>query len=301
MNLYNEIRTILEEQVVKNEEYNIIDKIVVIYTKLCEQFNYDVTWLWAAQQKDHKRMAEVLNKDISILKVEDEVIACGGFASAYKRLADMLLSDDENYIETNIIMTNKHRYAKTMLEDDIAVELDPFDNETASDILNIKKGLTPCGITIIDNKSHDEEKEDIIKQQALKSIKNNNNLYLQYLHLLKEELLENKKTTYEIFNYFKDTTNVSSLGLKEVNDLFALTMNKVTNKTQKELNIGRLILFNPEKEEIKFLYSIPNKNNKEHYCLEKQDQEVTWKKINDPVKYIDNYQSNSPKKIKYLK
>ena len=106
-------------------------------------------------------MAEVLNKDISILKVEDEVIACGGFASAYKRLADMLLSDDENYIETNIIMTNKHRYAKTMLEDDIAVELDPFDNETASDILNIKKGLTPCGITIIDNKSHDEEKKTL--------------------------------------------------------------------------------------------------------------------------------------------
>lgn len=301
MNLYNEIRTALEEESSKCEEFNTIDTITLIYTKLCEQFNYDVTWLWVAQQKDRKGMDKVLNKDISVLKVSDEVIACGGFASAYKRLADMLLSDDENYLETNVITTDKHKYAKTMLKDDIAIELDPFDNEVASDILNIKKGLTPRGITIIDNKYHDEEKEELIKQQALKSIKNNNNLYLQYLHLLKEELLENKKTTYEIFNYFKDTTNINNLGLKEVNDLFALTMNKITNKTQEELNIKRLTLFNPEQEEVKFLYSIPNQNNKEHYCLEKQEQGVTWKKINDPGEYINNYQSNPEKKVKYLK
>lgn len=297
--LYNELEENYQDDSVPSIA-NTVGKIYYVYKRLCEIFQYDCRWYWAID--DQKLKDDIFDQEINIANVEDTKVVCSSFSKVYSELADILLSGDENYDITLTKGEYSHCFASTYLRDGTIIYVDPIKN--ANDLFSIKKGLPMKGIEI---ESFNEDK-NLLEEYALYKINyQNQNLYSQYLQLVREELLDSKecptKKVNELFHYFKNTSSFKDMGLKEVNDLFLLSVFRVTYQDAKELGFKRLILYDFSNKKVKLLYRVPkNENEVENYCVSQENGNITWKKIEEPVSlYIDNYRTIAGEKKVYLK
>ena len=298
--LYNELEKLNQEDSITHSNMITISKIYYIYKRLCEIFQYDCRWYWAID--DQQLKDTIFDEELDISNIKEPKVVCSSFSKVYAELTDILLSGDENY---DITLTNgeySHCYANTYLKDGTIIKIDPIKD--ANDLFSVKKGLPMKGIQI---ESMDEDKT-LLEEYALHKINyQNQNLYSQYLQLVRDELLNSKecnpKKANELFHYFKDTSNFKDMGLKEVNDLFLLSVFRITYKDAKDLGFKRLVLYDFSKKEVKLLYRIPkSENERENYCLSQEHGKITWEKIKEPVSlYIDNYRTISGEKKVYLK
>lgn len=288
MNLYNKIKKELEEK-----HYNdTITKIVLIYIRMCEMFQYDDRWRYAEKTHNKEILDELFNQKMDIYNIKTLKTVCHGFARAYCQLANELLSFDQNYEGSLTKGSISHEFAETYLRDGTIIEIDPFSSPTAiSDLLNIKKELTPRGISISNSPEYNDEYRE---EQALHLINyKNNNLYIKYLQLLKQELLKGKRATpektKELFYFFKDTSNFTDIGIKEVQELFYLTITETTNCVPSELNVYKKELYNPITQKVNYLYQIPiDSENDEYFTLEEKAGNIIWEQVKNPIKEYNN-------------
>ena len=288
MNLYNKIRKELEEK----HYDDTITKIVLIYIRLCEKIQYDDRWRYAEKTHNNEILDELFNQEINIYDTETLKTVCHGFARAYCQLANELLSFDQNYDISLTKGSISHEFIETYLTDGTIIEIDPFSNPTAiSDLLNVKKGLSPAGISISNSPEYNDEYR---KEKALHLINyKNNNLYIKYLQLLKKELLKEKRCTpekiNELFHFFKDTSNFTGLGIKEVQELFYLTITEITNCVPSELHVYKKESYNPITQKVNYLYQIPiDSENDEYFTLEEKAGNITWEQVKKPIKEYSN-------------
>ena len=280
MNLLKKLESEIEESY---QNATTIDKIFLIYTRLCEQFQYDSRWDWSQKERNEEVQNEVFNQEIDITNAEKIKAVCSGFAKAYCDLSNTLLIFDENYDISLTEGSLSHVYASTVLKDGTTIKIDPFMTTTSiSDSLNVKKEILPGGIEVHNSPDYND---DYLKEKALHTINYpRNNLYIKFLHLVKEELLRNEECTpekmNELFHFFKDTSNFNNLGLKEVHELFFLTTKEVTGRKPYDLNVKKRVLYDPQNQETKYLYQVPkDSENSEYFTLQEKDGNIVWNEV----------------------
>lgn len=280
MNLLKKLESEIEESY---QNATTIDKIFLIYTRLCEQFQYDSRWDWSQKERNEEVQNEVFNQEIDITNAEKIKAVCSGFAKAYCDLSNTLLIFDENYDISLTEGSLSHVYASTVLKDGTTIKIDPFMTTTSiSDSLNVKKEILPGGIEVHNSPDYND---DYLKEKALHTINYpRNNLYIKFLHLVKEELLRNEECTpekmNELFHFFKDTSNFNNLGLKEVHELFFLTTKEVTGRKPYDLNVKKRVLYDPQNQETKYLYQVPkDSENIEYFTLQEKDGNIVWNEV----------------------
>lgn len=298
MNLLKKLESEIEESY---QNATTIDKIFLIYTRLCEQFQYDSRWDWSRKENNKEVQNEVFNQEIDITNAEKIKAVCSGFAKAYCDLSNTLLIFDENYDISLTEGSLSHVYASTVLRDGTTIKIDPFMTTTSiSDSLNVKKEILPGGIEVHNSPDYND---DYLKEKSLHTINYPcNNLYIKFLHLVKEELLRNEECTpekmNELFQFFKETSNFNNLGLKEVHELFFLTTKETTNRMPHDLNVKKMVLYDSKNQETKYLYQVPkDSENVEYYIAEEKDKNIIWNQIEEPIdEYINQYDNQNSKK-----
>ena len=296
MNLLNNIYKKLEDDF---QDKDTISKIYFIYEKLCELFQYDSRWCWAIGEE--KLRDEIFNKEIDITNVTTNRVVCSSFSKMFFELADILLSDDENYDISLLQGELAHCSVITYLKDNTVIEIDPLDN--TNDFLNVKKGLPIQGIKIIsiyDDATYLEERA--LRESGYR----NDALYLQFLRKVGEEMRSNEAykldPTLTLFDWFRTTTNFYSMGLNEANGLFLLTVSNIAQTSAQNLMFRRIILYEPSTEDIKLIYKVPSTTEEDsHYCMRLEQGNIEIKKIEEPItEYINRYRSFSKDREKYL-
>lgn len=231
----------------------LIEKIFYIVKTMCEYFQYDGRWLWSVDDDTLKN--EIFDYELDIFNVKSKKIVCSSFSKAYCELANSLLSCDANYDISLTEGEESHVYAKTYLVDGTIIKIDPF--KYTNDLLNIKKGLPFKAFKIVNTNNF----EYLEKEESLKKRSTNNDLYLDYLKLLREEICLNqsltKKKENEIFKFIIKYSNFNNLGLKEASDLILTSLIRITMKNSYNLDYKRHILYDCQKKDNNLIYQIP--------------------------------------------
>lgn len=294
------LKEILKSKLENNyQNLDTIGKIVYIYKKLCEVFQYDCRWYWAID--DQPLQIEIYERKLDIENLEDIKVVCTSFSDIYCNIVNSLLTKEEDYDISLPYGELSHCYSITQLMDGTTIEVDPIDG--TDDFLNVKKGLPFRGLKIYTR----EDDGEYLLEKAMYDINyTKQNLYLKYLHLVRDELIEEKSniTTNRLFHFFIDTTNFSTLGIKETNDLFLLTVKQTMNQDAKSLKFKRLVLYDNENKKVNLLYQVPKDENEvEYYSLTTKEDKISWQKVEEPIsEYIENsnYHFVEEDKVKFL-
>lgn len=216
-------------------------------------------------------------------------------------LADLLLSNDENYDMSLLQGELAHCFAITYLKDNTVIEIDPLGN--TNDFLNIKKGLPIQGIKIIS--LYDDP--IYLEERALRESEYRNDaLYLQFLKKIGEEMREQEAykldPTLTLFDWFRTTTNFHSMGLNEANGLFLLTVSNIAQTSAQNLMFRRMFLYDPVADDVKLIYKVPSTTEEDsHYCMRLEQGNIEIQKIEEPITdYIARYRSFTDDREKYL-
>ena len=296
MNLLNDMYEKLETDF---KDKDTISKIYFIYESLCELFQYDSRWHWAIGEE--RLQDEIFNKEIDITNVTSNKVVCSSFSKMFCELADLLLSNDENYDMSLLQGELAHCFAITYLKDNTVIEIDPLGN--TNDFLNIKKGLPIQGIKIIS--LYDDP--IYLEERALRESEYRNDaLYLQFLKKIGEEMREQEAykldPTLTLFDWFRTTTNFHSMGLNEANGLFLLTVSNIAQTSAQNLMFRIMFLYDPVADDVKLIYKVPSTTEEDsHYCMRLEQGNIEIQKIEEPITdYIARYRSFTDDREKYL-
>lgn len=296
MNLLNDMYKKLEKDF---QNKSTISKIYFIYVRLCELFQYDSRWYWAIGEEKLKE--EIFNKEIDITNITSNKVVCSSFSKMFCELADLLLSNDENYDMSLLQGELAHCFVITYLKDNTVIKIDPLGR--TNDFLNIKKGLPIQGIKI------DSLYEDTtyLEERALRDIGYRNDaLYLQFLEKTRKEMREQDSYKLDpsltLFEWFRTMTNFKSMGLNEANGLFLLTVSKIAQTSAQNLKFKRLALYEPSIDDVKLIYKVPSTIEEDsNYCMRLNQGNIEIKKIEEPITdYIGKYRSFANDREKYL-
>ena len=109
-----------------------------------------------------------------------------------------------------------------------------------------------------------------------------------------------------MFHFFKDTSNFTGLGIKEVQELFYLTITEITNCVPSELHVYKKESYNPITQKVNYLYQIPiDSENDEYFTLEEKVGNITWEQVKklskniviERIPFNKSFSQNSNKKI----
>lgn len=170
---------------------------------------------------------------MDITRIDDRRVVCTTWSYVFKDLVDNLLGTDKNYKMSSIIKDNEnHHYIKFITKDNKELELDPtkeckeffFANRGFDFELGYLKG------TMYSEQGKSQKDNNKTLKMMLDNINDDYNCtYIDYLKLVKEELIQKYQTNNfnnlnytqlnEIFTYVLTTTSFNGIGLIEAKSL----------------------------------------------------------------------------------
>lgn len=216
----------------KSANWSSKEKCDFIYIRLCQIFNYDERWSYTSSGN---LRGKIYDKIVYEKAVDTRKLVCSSFSFLFSNLINLLLEEDNVIAFAEGNANECHVYTEVSFLDGTIVKYDPISFKIKSnDFMNAKKGLPIKGIHIL-NENADWENE-IIQEKNFYNIGYKTN-YLDYLKLLKEEVLKNNINGEKFLDYLVETTNFDSMGMYEVNNFFNYNTKAVFGKNLNDLGV----------------------------------------------------------------
>lgn len=218
INLYEILKKELEK---KGKDWSLIEKALYIYFRICQYFNYDETY--------YGNNRYTVSRRFDMTKIDDYKLVCTTWSYLYKDLADALLKEEKDYKATSVLKEDEHQYINVITNNKETLLLDPVspggDFLAASRGFELGVGLNK-GIMYFENNNRNDKRAKEMLDKVIVTYSCN---YLDYLKLLKEELINKYNTNNlsslngqelnEIFVHILTTSNFKDLGIIEANEL----------------------------------------------------------------------------------
>ncbi len=256
------------DKLASEKELNTFDKIVYIYYRLCQIFNYDERWY--TFDDDEKFIQELYDKEVNPHQVDDTTLLCSSFSTVCEDVYNELLDLEDNFLNATVEELYSHCSVLLTLFDCYLV-VDPILE--AQDFLNAKKGFDLKGLTIDCNSYIDESDFEEKLQLALCKTGYYNHIgYLDYLNMVREELKKIAKANHDEFpnkemginymDYFANAVKVGNLGIFEIDQLLNVEYLTLFGASPSWFGIKRSVINDDEKKESSYLYTIYDSDKK---------------------------------------
>lgn len=221
INLYEILKRELEE---KGKSWCLLEKVLYVYKRTCQYFNYDETYYGGNGYTETRRF--------DMTNIKEFNLVCTTWSYLFKDLADALFKDDKDYSKTIVLKEDDHKFVNVLTKNNETLLLDPVS--PGGDFLAASRGFDfgvglGKGIIYFENSGYKSKNDIKIKNMLNRVSKDYSCNYLDYLKLVKEEIKKKYNTnkisdlTYEelneIFLYVLTTSNFKDLGIMEANDL----------------------------------------------------------------------------------
>ncbi len=277
------------------QDFTTLEKCIYLYKRCAEEINYDERWRYC---DDDEVCDKILNFKPDIENIDNFSLVCSSASYTYFKLLIALLSEEEDFKAAKVESFNgTHYYVTISLDDGLYLA----DLTGKRDLMLVKKGLMPNSFKkIITPHFNFKITDEIIN--GFKKAGLGNDLYLEYLKLVKNELqISNHKSFYDekeiamIFRYLLRSENFDKMGLIEAELLLRQDFKYITGESINCAGIDSLELYDRINDETRLMIAVPiNMLSCENYVLKREKTKVVAEKLtDDPREYVKKYHYDS--------